>query len=234
MPTKCSIFHCNHPSIAKDLCAMHYKRQYRHGSIEQTRPNDWGAREKHPAYKAWCGLRRYHRFDMDPKWVDDFWAFSNAIPNKPSEEAKAFRIDKSIPWSTDNFYWREPVLSKEDRKTRADYMRNWQKHAREKNKSYFKSADLKKSYGVDIDWYERKYKEQNGACAVCLEPEKAKIKGRPFQLAVDHCHATGKVRSLLCSACNTAIGSFKDDPNLLRKAAEYLERHTSAPEKNGA
>lgn len=42
---------------------------------------------------------------------------------------------------------------------------------------------------------------------------------------VDHCHATGKARGLLCSNCNHAIGKMKDDPSLLRKAATYLENH---------
>ena len=44
-------------------------------------------------------------------------------------------------------------------------------------------------------------------------------------LAVDHCHKTGKIRQLLCSNCNPAIGFIKDSPELARKMADYLERH---------
>jgi len=44
-------------------------------------------------------------------------------------------------------------------------------------------------------------------------------------LAVDHCHATGLVRKLLCHNCNRALGLMKDNPENLRKAAHYIEAH---------
>jgi hypothetical protein len=44
-------------------------------------------------------------------------------------------------------------------------------------------------------------------------------------LHLDHDHKTGRVRGWLCLLCNTALGRFKDDPALLRRAAEYLEKH---------
>lgn len=55
--------------------------------------------------------------------------------------------------------------------------------------------------------------KQGGRCAVCGEEKK---------LHVDHCHDTGKVRGMLCFACNTGIGKLKDDPDLLLAAHRYL------------
>ena len=66
---------------------------------------------------------------------------------------------------------------------------------------------------------------QNGQCAICkcVPSNKPKSGG----LHVDHCHSTGKVRGLLCYYCNTGLGQFKDDPDRLRRAIEYLNTRES-------
>ena len=82
-------------------------------------------------------------------------------------------------------------------------------------------------YGVDRAKYDQMVKEQNGGCAICGDQNRD---GR--MLAVDHDHACcpgertcGKcVRGLLCDSCNHAIGKFRDDPELLIKAANYLRK----------
>jgi len=50
-------------------------------------------------------------------------------------------------------------------------------------------------------------------------------------LAVDHIHGTTYIRDLLCSSCNTGIGHLKDKPELLRKAANYIERYNAIQEQ---
>lgn len=62
------------------------------------------------------------------------------------------------------------------------------------------------------------YKAQDGACAICATPRE------PLGLVIDHNHKTGKVRGLLCGACNTGIGLLKDSPDVLDAAIEYLEQ----------
>lgn len=80
---------------------------------------------------------------------------------------------------------------------------------------------LKTKYGITLETYNFMLKAQGGVCAICGQGEIVKNR----TLAVDHCHKTGKVRQLLCGNCNQALGKFKDDPSLLLKAADYLNRH---------
>jgi hypothetical protein len=75
-----------------------------------------------------------------------------------------------------------------------------------------------KRYGISFAEYETLLKLQGHVCAICKSPERAK-NGR---LAVDHCHATGRVRGLLCRKCNTGIAFFHDKPEVLASAVSYL------------
>lgn len=84
---------------------------------------------------------------------------------------------------------------------------------------------LRLKYGLTEEGYESLLADQHGGCAICGATESAHTHGRPCRLAVDHDHTTGKVRGLLCSRCNQAIGKFGDDPEMLRAAAAYLDRH---------
>jgi hypothetical protein len=79
---------------------------------------------------------------------------------------------------------------------------------------------MKSNYGIDKVEYERMLEEQGGKCALCGDAECQS--GKRF--AVDHCHETGVVRAILCYNCNTGLGKFRDDPEVLRKAAELVER----------
>ena len=62
-------------------------------------------------------------------------------------------------------------------------------------------------------------------CEACGDPEKRKNKqGHSQALALDHCHKTGEFRGWLCKRCNQALGQFDDNPELIRKLAQYLEK----------
>ena len=77
---------------------------------------------------------------------------------------------------------------------------------------------LERTYGITDDQFCRMVVDQRGLCAIChLEPSER-------GLVVDHDHDTGRVRGLLCDRCNRALGGFRDNPVLVERALDYLER----------
>lgn len=80
---------------------------------------------------------------------------------------------------------------------------------------------LVRNYGITHLDYERMFTEQDGRCGICGTTEPG---GSRERFSVDHCHATGIVRGLLCSQCNTAIGLLGDTAEGIRRALAYLER----------
>ena len=84
---------------------------------------------------------------------------------------------------------------------------------------------LLKKRGLTLEDYEMELQNQDYVCAICGSPETAKQNGTLRRLAVDHNHLTGSYRGLLCMRCNTAIGKFKDDIAIIRRAVQYLEKN---------
>ena len=83
------------------------------------------------------------------------------------------------------------------------------------------TANLK-NYGISIAEYKVLYDNQKGKCAICEKSENAISSSGLKPLAIDHSHQTGKVRGLLCTKCNTAIGLFEEDKRVLKIAGHYL------------
>jgi hypothetical protein len=85
-----------------------------------------------------------------------------------------------------------------------------------------------RQYGLSIEQYDALYMAQRGLCAACgvyKDPwEPTGVANRAKCLVVDHDHSTGRIRGLLCTQCNIAIGQMRDDPSIMRAAAAYLEQ----------
>lgn len=105
-------------------------------------------------------------------------------------------------------------------RVKANHQRRKAKHVletrawRKANPDKVRSSVLRKKYGISLADYEMRVKAQAGLCAIC---------GKSAKLVVDHCHASSRIRGLLCSPCNRALGYFYDSPKILRAAADYLE-----------
>lgn len=97
---------------------------------------------------------------------------------------------------------------------RLEYQRNWQKNNPDKMAGYRR----KKIYKLSPESYSTLWRLQEGCCLICSRPlSQGKL------THVDHDHKTGEVRGLLCGNCNQGLGNFRDNPQFLRSAADYLE-----------
>lgn len=92
----------------------------------------------------------------------------------------------------------------------------WQRDNPEAAARHKRNHHLLLKFGITLVEAEAMLVAQGGVCAVCA----GEIADRPH---VDHDHATGEVRGILCFGCNVGLGSFGDDPTRLRQAAAYLE-----------
>jgi hypothetical protein len=79
-------------------------------------------------------------------------------------------------------------------------------------------SHIKTAYGMTVEQYDAMLITQNGVCAICSKPSSNKKR-----LHIDHEHATGAIRGLLCHSCNTGLGLLRDDPILLVRCLEYLK-----------
>lgn len=78
---------------------------------------------------------------------------------------------------------------------------------------------LRVKYRMEPGSFDRLYRQQDGRCAICQRKQK---------LGVDHDHATGAVRGLLCRKCNSGIGFFGDNEEMAMAAVRYLSQARKA------
>lgn len=107
-------------------------------------------------------------------------------------------------------YSRSMCLHCESKRNRERYLAN-----RDHVLANSKKNHLLRNYGLTQEDFNKMFKDQDGRCAICF-------KESDRTLHVDHCHDTGKIRKLLCSPCNQAIGLFKEDQVIMASAIEYL------------
>ena len=91
--------------------------------------------------------------------------------------------------------------------------RNWFLKNKEKVCFQRKKSRILKKYGITIEQYDEWKNKQKEACLICENKR---------DLVLDHDHTSGKNRGMLCDTCNRGLGYFKDNPDLLIKAAKYI------------
>lgn len=163
------------------------------------------------------------------------------LPNLKMKKCIACKVEKSetefhlAPRNTDGLtgqckvcrrlkgtlYWH--ALSIEEKRAKDKKEKDRTKASPElqdRRKKVVRRHRLKKLYGFTEEAYLEKLVSQNNQCEICKLPfEGAAI---PY---IDHCHATGKVRGILCQTCNQALGLFRDLETLLGGAIAYLKKY---------
>jgi len=110
---------------------------------------------------------------------------------------------------------------------------NWRKKNLERYKQQQKKKGYKLKYKITLAMVAALVAKQNYKCAICQlvcawSPQPNPPGAKNF-LCVDHDHATGKVRGMLCNSCNNGLEKFKDDPALLLAAIRYLNAVAARP-----
>lgn len=102
----------------------------------------------------------------------------------------------------------------------AEYARKFREKNPGKYIDYQRRYDLKKFYGISPEEYQILLIAQNGVCAIC-----SKKTDNGKRLSVDHSHTSGKVRGLLCSKCNFAVGLLNDETIRAKSLLDYLIKY---------
>lgn len=111
------------------------------------------------------------------------------------------------------------------RPSRGRYCRDC--HATRENRRHHQKRTMFARYGISPMQYDMLLEKQHDACAICHAIRADS--GRKRRFCIDHDHATGKVRGLLCNRCNRVLGMVSDSRKLLLALDSYLNEHTIFP-----
>jgi Recombination endonuclease VII len=195
---------------------------------EKPRTNDFFAvdKQKRDGWGSWCkscvsnhgkGRTRKRRQQLNENLPELVYCVGVA--------SRGIQCGRKLPWDNKNFkYSKAEGRSNTCRQCSREANRQWRKeNTRTTAYRVVKSSKLKYNYGVTLDWYQSKIKEQNNLCELCGEPETQRHQsGSTRHLSVDHNHSTGKVRGVICSSCNIGLQAF-DKPKGI-SLEEYLSR----------
>lgn len=142
--------------------------------------------------------------------------------NRPTKNREGYRFcstcDVEKPLTSEHFHRRPGGFNSVCKPCKVEYNREyrkkqWEEHGGNPYKHKQREYQLRHKYGL-------KPEDIPDACQLCG----TKGSNTRQEICVDHCHTSGRVRGFLCHDCNLAIGKAQDDPNLLRRMADYLEK----------
>jgi len=214
----CSVEGCQRPLKNLGLCQFHYLKKWRAENPSKAK----GKLRAHPYYHLW--YERKQNEQLCDEWLD-FEAFILGVGEKPEGEFVLARSKEGL-FGPDNFEWREHLRRRPDEPLKDWWARKLENRKR-LNPNLESDRNIKRKFGLTRQDYNAKLEAQNYVCAICEEQE-TRLDNKSnslLRLSVDHCHATGKLRDLLCWRCNTTIGRVEESIELLGKMIDYLNKH---------
>lgn len=217
----CAIEGCDRSAEMKGMCGKHYRAEWARKRADGDMKG--GGRRDHHLYSIWH--ERKKRGALCEEWAADILIFWKAVGDRPAPNYLLRRINPQRPYGPGNFEWLAALKREAGETRKAFNARKWASR-REREPEYEARRWLMRKYGITTEQYEAMYQAQGGVCATCRKPETSvhHHTQTPKALSVDHCHATGRVRGLLCWHCNSVLGKVKDNPITLRAMADYLEK----------
>jgi hypothetical protein len=159
-------------------------------------------------------VKRCRRCGED-KPLDEFYAEKSGRDGR-RPECKACTAAQRKQWYAANKE-REIARVRAWQQANPDRVKASQHKNREQRNRKMRELHLRNKFDLTPAQYDQMLDRQGGGCAICGDPARA-----DSSLHVDHDHGSGEIRGLLCMRCNNAIGLLKEDPCLLRRAANYV------------
>lgn len=220
----CSEPDCQRSARARGMCQTHYGTLYRAGKLTPLprRPPQLAAEGERACERDGCDRKRFSR-GLCAHHYGKAWRTKSlplAAPTLPFDRHSLTNVDRSsltahcsICGPNTKIRLRRSRGGKAECGSRRHGHRPG--HRRVRKVSSTRAKNLQRKYGLTEAEYDQMLAEQGHACAICGSvPD--------YRLRVDHCHATGRVRGLLCNRCNFGLGWFNDDPERMRRAAIYV------------
>jgi hypothetical protein len=101
--------------------------------------------------------------------------------------------------------------------------RKYQRRRRSNDPSFARKQNLRAKYGLTLEQFDAWWTQVGGRCEVCGQ----RLERRRGGHAIDHDHATGALRGLLCNGCNIALGMLREDIGRVLALGVYIEKHAA-------
>lgn len=223
----CNIEECDKPVHAKGLCQPHYRKELRRTRGLQKPgpkpdPGKWRSRynpdnphRSRPRKAAKTHCKRGHEYTPD----------NTLVMSNNRRGCKTCQRDRAAIWrevnliKTGNFNAQKShcVNGHPFDEENTFYSKKGSRVCKECARRNAYIMRIKK-YGLTVEQFEQMVEQQGDQCAICRRTFTA-------EPHIDHDHVTGQVRALLCTTCNTGLGAFLDNPDLLQAAIDYLALH---------